>query len=66
MKNVEIDKVSGIQLEQNKERKIRRVRKTSERRKRLDTINSESDYSVRISNETNTVFHASCDKYFRV
>ena len=33
---------------ENKERKIRRVRKTSDRRKRLDTINSESDYSVRI------------------
>ena len=33
---------------ENKERKIRRVRKTSERRTRLDTINSESDYSVGI------------------
>ena len=33
---------------ENKERKIRRVRKTSERqRMRLDTINSESDFSVR-------------------
>ena len=28
------------------ERKVIRVRRTSERRKRLDTINSESDYSV--------------------
>ena len=33
---------------ENKERKIRRVRKTSERRTRLDTINSESDFSVGI------------------
>merc|ERR1719323_2673799 len=33
-------------LSENKERKIRRVRRTSERRKRLDTINSESDYSI--------------------
>ena len=31
---------------ENKERKMRRVRRTSDRRKRLDTINSESDYSV--------------------
>ena len=31
---------------ENKERKIIRVRKNSDRRKRLDTINSESEYSV--------------------
>ena len=30
----------------HQERKVIRVRRTSERRKRLDTINSESDYSV--------------------
>jgi len=31
---------------ENKERKIIRVRKNSDRRKRLDTINSESEYSI--------------------
>ena len=43
---------------ENKERKIRRVRKTSERRTRLDTINSESDFSVGIlSSVLFSIFH---------
>ena len=41
MEEVERKKAAEIQ-----ERKVIRVRRTSERRKRLDTINSESDYSV--------------------